>query len=30
MIIVEKKKRNNVFRDLGQVYREPVYEEGDN
>lgn len=25
----EKEKRNNIFRDLGEVYREPVYEEGD-
>jgi hypothetical protein len=25
----EKIKRNNIFRDLGEVYREPVYEESD-
>ena len=25
----EKKKRNNVFRDLGDVYKEPIYEESD-
>jgi hypothetical protein len=25
----EKQKRNNVFRDLGKVYKEPLYEEGD-
>ena len=24
---IEKKKRNNVFRDLGEIYIEPVYEE---
>ena len=29
MIQKEKEKRNNVFRDLGEVYREPLYEEGD-
>ena len=25
----EKLKRNNVFRDLGKVYKEPIYEESD-
>ena len=25
----EKIKRNNVFRDLGKVYKEPIYEESD-
>jgi hypothetical protein len=30
MIIKEKKKRNSIFRDLGDVYKEPIYEEGDN
>ena len=25
----EKEKRNNIFRDLGKVYIEPVYEEGE-
>lgn len=25
----EKQKRNNVFRDLGKVYKEPIYEDGD-
>lgn len=25
----EKKKRNNVFRDLGEVYKEPLYESDD-
>jgi hypothetical protein len=25
----EKEKRNNVFRDLGEIYREPVYEESE-
>lgn len=30
MIKEEKNKRNNVFRDLGLVYKEPIYEEGDN
>lgn len=29
MIKKEKNKRNNVFRDLGEVYKEPVYEDGD-
>lgn len=29
MIKKEKEKRNNVFRDLGAIYREPIYEEGD-
>ena len=29
MISQEKKKRNAVFRDLGQAYKEPVYEEVD-
>ena len=24
-----KRKRNNVFRDLGSIYKEPIYEEGD-
>lgn len=28
-IKIEKEKRNNVFRDLGEVYREPLYEESD-
>jgi hypothetical protein len=28
-IILEKKKRNNVFRDLGEVYIEPLYENPD-
>jgi hypothetical protein len=28
-IKIEKEKRNNVFRDLGKVYIEPVYEESD-
>ena len=28
-IELEKKKRNNVFRDLGDVYKEPIYEESD-
>jgi len=28
-IELEKQKRNNVFRDLGKVYKEPIYEEGD-
>lgn len=28
-IKAEKEKRNSVFRDLGEVYKEPVYEEGD-
>jgi len=28
-ILLEKKKRNNVFRDLGEVYKEPIYEDGD-
>jgi hypothetical protein len=28
-IILEKKKRNNVFRDLGEIYKEPIYEESD-
>ncbi len=30
MVQKEKIKRNNVFRDLGEVYKEPVYEDGDN
>jgi len=30
MIIKEKNKRNNIFRDLGEVYKEPIYDEGDN
>ena len=25
----EKQKRNNIFRDLSQVYKEPLYEDGD-
>jgi hypothetical protein len=25
----EKIKRNNIFRDLGEIYREPLYEESD-
>ena len=25
----EKAKRNNVFRDLGEIYKEPIYEESD-
>lgn len=29
MINDEKQKRNNIFRDLGDVYKEPVYEEGE-
>ncbi len=29
MIAKEKRKRNNVFRDLGEVYKEPLYEDGD-
>lgn len=29
MIKKEKEKRNNIFRDLGQVYKEPIYEDGD-
>jgi hypothetical protein len=29
MIKKEKEKRNNVFRDLSEVYKEPVYEESD-
>jgi hypothetical protein len=29
MIKKEKVKRNNVFRDLGEVYKEPIYEDGD-
>lgn len=29
MIKKEKIKRNNVFRDLSQVYKEPLYEESD-
>lgn len=29
MIDKEKNKRNAVFRDLGQFYKEPVYEEGE-
>ncbi len=29
LIKIEKEKRNNVFRDLGEVYREPLYEESD-
>lgn len=28
-IILEKNKRNGIFRDLGKVYIEPVYEEGE-
>lgn len=28
-IIIEKDKRNSIFRDLGKVYIEPVYEEGE-
>jgi hypothetical protein len=28
-IVEEKKKRNNVFRDLGEVYIEPLYENPD-
>lgn len=28
-IKIEKEKRNNVFRDLGEVYKEPLYEESD-
>lgn len=28
-IKAEKEKRNNVFRDLGKVYKEPIYEDGD-
>ena len=28
-ICKEKEKRNNVFRDLSKVYKEPLYEEGD-
>jgi len=28
-IKIEKEKRNNVFRDLGKVYKEPIYEESD-
>jgi hypothetical protein len=28
-IISEKNKRNSIFRDLGKVYIEPVYEEGE-
>lgn len=28
-IIFEKEKRNSIFRDLGKVYIEPVYEEGE-
>jgi hypothetical protein len=24
-----KEKRNNVFRDLGEIYKEPLYENGD-
>jgi len=28
-IMIEKDKRNSIFRDLGKVYREPVYEEGE-
>ena len=28
-IAEEKQKRNNVFRDLGKVYKEPIYEESD-
>jgi hypothetical protein len=29
MIKKEKEKRNSVFRDLGAVYKEPIYEEGE-
>jgi hypothetical protein len=29
MIEKEKGKRHNIFRDLGEVYKEPIYEEGD-
>jgi len=29
MIKCEKEKRNNIFRDLGEVYKEPLYEESD-
>lgn len=29
MIKNEKEKRNNIFRDLGEVYKEPLYEESD-
>lgn len=25
----EKQKRNNIFKDLGKVYKEPIYEDGD-
>jgi len=28
-IKIEKEKRNNVFRDLGEIYKEPIYEESD-
>ena len=28
-IKIEKEKRNNIFRDLGEVYKEPLYEESD-
>jgi hypothetical protein len=28
-VIIEKDKRNSIFRDLGKVYIEPVYEEGE-
>jgi len=28
-IVKEKEKRNNIFRDLSKVYKEPIYEESD-